>query len=85
MPPKAGQKKPPAKPIKRVDINSASRAELKKLPGIGDVEVDKIIAGRPFLSKVDLVTGKILPEGVYILIKNQIVAKQQAAKSAARK
>lgn len=72
----AKKKAPPAKPVKRVDINKASRSELKTLPGVGDAEADKIIAGRPFLTKVDLITRGILPEGVYVSIKNQIVASQ---------
>jgi DNA uptake protein ComE-like DNA-binding protein len=63
-------------PVKRIDINKASKAELKSLPGIGDAEADQIIAKRPFLTKVDLVTQKVLPEGVYVSIRHQIVATQ---------
>lgn len=74
-------KKPAAKkPVKRpkpIDINSASRAELKKLPYITDAEADKIVAGRPYLSKADLVTSKIIPEGVYVAIKDRIIAIQK--------
>jgi DNA uptake protein ComE-like DNA-binding protein len=66
----------PAAPARLVDINKASRTELKTLPGIGDAEADRIIANRPFLTKVDLVTLKIVPEGVYVSIRNQIVATQ---------
>ncbi|UCH16460.1 MAG: helix-hairpin-helix domain-containing protein, partial [Burkholderiales bacterium] len=46
------KKNAPAAKEKLIDVNSASRAELKTLPGIGDAEADKIIAGRPYLSKV---------------------------------
>ena len=63
-------------PVKPIDINSASRAQLKTLPGIGDAEADKIIAGRPYLSKVHLVTEAGLPVGVYLSIRRQIVAVQ---------
>lgn len=63
--------------VKLVDINSAGKAELKTLPGIGDAEADKIIAGRPFLSKAILVTHKILPQGVYLTLKARIIAKQK--------
>lgn len=63
---------------KLVDINSASRTELKRLAGIGDAEADKIIAGRPYLSKADLVTRGILPAGVYESIKKQVMAKPQS-------
>jgi competence protein ComEA len=69
----------PATPLKPIDINSASRAQLKTLPGIGDAEADKIIAGRPYLSKVHLVTEVGLPVGVYQSIRHQIVAVQNKA------
>lgn len=64
-----------AAPVKLVDINSASRAELKTLPGIGDAEATKIIAARPYLSKADLATNNVLPTGVYIALKDRIIAK----------
>lgn len=60
----------------RVDINSASRSELMTLPGIGDAEAKKIIAGRPYLTKIDLVNRNVLPEGVYLALRNQIIAIQ---------
>jgi competence protein ComEA len=64
------------KPAKLVDINSASRTELKTLAGIGEAEAARIIAGRPYLSKADLVSRNILPEGVYVALRHQIIAKQ---------
>jgi DNA uptake protein ComE-like DNA-binding protein len=70
--------------VKLVDINSAGKAELKTLPGIGDAEADKIIAGRPYLSKAHLVTRKIIPAGPYQRLAKLIIAKQpqdSAAKS----
>ena len=70
------KKNSPAAQAKPIDINSASRAELKTLPGIGDAEADKIIAGRPYLSKVHIVTQSGIPEGVYQSIRHRIVAVQ---------
>ena len=64
----------PAKPI---DINSASKAQLKKLPGIGDAEADKIIAGRPYGSKAWLVTHNIISGVHYEQIKDLIIARQK--------
>ena len=77
-----------AQPVKSVDINSASKAELKKLPGIGDAEADRIIAGRPYLTKAELATRKLIPEGVFVQIKGQIIAMQKLeppAKAAGKK
>jgi len=69
--------KQPAAPAEVVDINSASRAQLKKIPGIGNAEADKIIAGRPYLSKAHLVTRSIISGAHYVQIKDQIIAKQK--------
>jgi DNA uptake protein ComE-like DNA-binding protein len=67
-----------AAPAKLIDINSASRAQLKTLTGIGNTEADKIIAGRPYLTKAELVTKQVIPTGPYLSIKYQIVALQKS-------
>lgn len=81
----APQQQAAGKPVKLVDINSAGRAELKTLPGIGDAEAARIIAARPYLSKAELVTKKVMPEGAYVALKNQIIAKQATNKPVAKK
>ena len=68
-----------------LDINSASKAELDALPGIGAARSDAIIKGRPYKGKDDLVNKKVIPKNVYDGIKDKIIAKQAAAPAPAKK
>jgi competence protein ComEA len=63
-----------------VDINSASAAELDKLPGIGPARAKAIIANRPYGGKDDLSNRKIIPQNVYNQIKDKIIARQGSSK-----
>jgi len=67
----------PVTPDNPVDINSASKAQLKKIPGVSDALADKIIAGRPYLSKAHLVTHNVISGVQYAQIKDLIIAKQK--------
>lgn len=78
--PAAKKAKAAAPRVEPVDINSASKDELKKLPGIGDTEADKIIAGRPYLTKAHLVTHNVIPAGLYQSLRDLVVARQKDAK-----
>jgi len=71
--PAAAAKKPAAKAVKKVDLNNASLAELKTLPSVSDDFAKKIVAGRPYISKTDLVTKGGLPEGVYLAVRDRVV------------
>lgn len=62
---------------KLVDINSASKAELMKLPGVSEAEAAKIVAGRPYLTKTRLVTKNIVSMEVYQSINKLVIARQK--------
>ena len=61
----------------KLDINSASQQELEALPGIGPATSAKIVQGRPYRAKSDLVNKKIISRSEYGKIKDQIVAHQK--------
>jgi DNA uptake protein ComE-like DNA-binding protein len=60
-----------------LDINTATLGQMKVLPGIGDAHSEKIIKGRPYKRKDELVQKKLIPQATYDKIKDKIVAKEK--------
>lgn len=65
----------------KIDINTATKQELETLPGIGPATSQKIMAGRPYRAKSDLLKSKIVTRSEYEKIKDSIVAHRAAATS----
>lgn len=59
-----------------LDINTATPTQLKSLPGMGDAYVRRIIEGRPYTAKNQLVTRGVLPQSAYDKISSHIIAKR---------
>lgn len=75
---KASTAKPAAaEATDKIDINTATADQLKAVPGIGDAYSKRIIDGRPYTAKNQLVSRGILPQGVYDKIKDQIIANKK--------
>ena len=66
-------------PAGKMDINSASASDLEKLPGIGPATSAKIVAGRPYKTKRDLLTKKIVSQSEYDKISDNIIAHQDTS------
>ena len=75
--PSAPAKSEKAKAHEPLDLNTASEADLKMIPGIGDAYAKKIVENRPYKRKDELMKKKVLPQGTYDKIKDHVIAKQK--------
>jgi competence protein ComEA len=80
----AGRTKPADVRTARVDLNSATAAELQALPGIGKATAKKIIDHRPYDRKDDLVTRKIISKATYDKISDYVVVQRNAPSASPR-
>jgi competence protein ComEA len=62
-------------PNEMVNINTASRTDLERLPEIGPQRADAIIAGRPYDKAEDVMKVKGIKTGVFAKIKDHIVVR----------
>jgi FKBP-type peptidyl-prolyl cis-trans isomerase len=85
---KKADNKPDAQPA-MIDLNLATREQLMTLPGIGENEAKKIVDGRPYFTKTQLIKKGIIPAATFYKINEQMgvdwEAYQQSTKEKAQK
>ena len=78
-PTQSGKSATKAPASKLIDINSATVEQLKTLPGVNDGLARKIVEGRPYRVKTDLVRKNAIPQAAYNKIAGLVIAKQTTA------
>ncbi len=65
----------------KLDINTATLAQLQAIAGLGPVYAKRIVAGRPYTSKRQLKTRGILPDNLYMQVRDHLIAHRPKKKS----
>jgi DNA uptake protein ComE-like DNA-binding protein len=63
-----------------IDLNTATKAQLMTLTGVGELTAQRIIKNRPYAKKDQLKSMKILTDQEYDRIKDRIIARQPPKK-----
>jgi competence protein ComEA len=61
---------------KPLDLNTATKDQLRSLPGMTAEGADRVIAGRPYNEPGELVTRHIMPKTEYDKIADQVTARK---------
>ena len=69
----------------KLDLNTATREELAKVPEIGETVADKIIAARPFNTKSELVSKGIVTKAEFGKLASHVYAKPATKPAAPKK
>lgn len=64
-----------AERIQPLNINEASQQELVRVLGLDTETAERIVEHRPYPSKIDLLGRMVIPEEVYVTIKDRIAYK----------
>ena len=68
----AAETKKPATRASQLDLNTASVDELKTIQGINEAQAKKIVDGRPYKRRSELVSKRILPQETFDKVKHQV-------------
>jgi competence protein ComEA len=78
---KSGETKKSTSKADRLDINTSSMDELKAIRGLNEAQAKKIVEGRPYKRRGELLSKKIITQETYDKIKDQISTRAPGTKA----